>query len=68
MKKLTLIASIVTTCFLLFLVIDTQADCVSCDGYLDNGKCDKSDINNKVCISGGPADCFTSSCPGANEQ
>lgn len=40
------------------------ADCHSCDGYLDDGKCDKSDIYNKKCVLGGfPADCKWGGCP-----
>lgn len=63
-KKLFLKVSFLFSFF--FILISTSilnADCVSCNGYLDNGKCDKSDINNKVCMPGTPADCYRGSCP-----
>jgi len=34
------------------------AGCISQNGEPDNGFCDKSDINNKVCTSGETYDCF----------
>ncbi len=39
-----------------------EADCASCDGYLDTGRCDKSDINNKFCVWGSNRDCYMISC------
>jgi len=42
--------------------INMSADCTSCDSFLDNGKCNKDDINNKFCGIGYPRDCYTGTC------
>lgn len=36
----------------------SNASCVTVNGHNDNGHCDKTDINNKVCINGSPLDCY----------
>lgn len=64
MKKnfFTLIMVVILTCISTFSPNSLNADCISCDGYLDNGFCDKRDINNKFCVIGSPFDCYRHSC------
>ena len=38
----------------LIFILDSRANCYSIDGHLDNGRCDKTDINNKKCVEGTP--------------
>lgn len=66
MKKTLLL--IFTICGFMFLANKTDADCWSCDTYIDNGHCDRSDINNKFCGIGSPKDCYSANCLPPNEN
>ena len=63
----TIIRVICTTVLassLLLMPKAALAGCSSCDGFMDNGQCDKSDINDKFCGFGPNKNCFSGGCDG----
>ena len=58
MKKMLFVFLVLITIVLSGTSLRLNASCVSYSGKPDNGKCDKSDINNKQCVSGSPKDCY----------
>jgi len=51
--------------FFPILLVDVSASCHSPNGKRDNGKCDKTDINNKFCVGAiSPYDCYVEDVTG----
>jgi len=57
MKRLSKLILLLCFIFSIHQGTNLNASCSSEDGIPDNGHCDKSDINNKVCGAGSPLDC-----------
>jgi len=65
-KKISIFLSV--TLFLVFGAnMQLNGNCVSPNGYEDNAKCNKSDINNKYCEPGSPYDCYIPPMGGPNQ-
>jgi hypothetical protein len=58
MKKYAFVLLLLGSSLILTGTGELAANCVSPNGYEDNGDCDRSDIGSKACISGGSPECY----------